>query len=100
MAVGGAFGSAAGTGVGPPAVPLAPHLGPAVPPSRSTGGVSGRRRETMDGDDISKGAVRWALIPAGGRGVRLRPLTRRIADDDRPKQFCVPSVAGESRKER
>jgi len=54
----------------------------------------------MDGADISKGAVRWALIPAGGRGVRLRPLTRRIADDDRPKQFCVPSVPGESRKER
>jgi mannose-1-phosphate guanylyltransferase len=43
----------------------------------------------MDGDDMSRGAARWALILAGGRGVRLRPLTRRIADDDRPKQFCA-----------
>ena len=31
----------------------------------------------------------WALILAGGDGVRLRPVTRQIAGDDRPKQFCA-----------
>jgi mannose-1-phosphate guanylyltransferase len=31
---------------------------------------------------------RWAALLAGGDGVRLRDLTRRIAGDGRPKQFC------------
>jgi mannose-1-phosphate guanylyltransferase len=31
----------------------------------------------------------WAVILAGGDGVRLRSSTRRIAGDDRPKQFCA-----------
>ena len=31
---------------------------------------------------------RWALILAGGDGQRLRSLTRIIAGDERPKQFC------------
>jgi mannose-1-phosphate guanylyltransferase len=30
----------------------------------------------------------WAVLLAGGDGVRLRVLTRRIAGDSRPKQFC------------
>ncbi len=30
----------------------------------------------------------WALVLAGGDGVRLGALTRRIAGDERPKQFC------------
>src|SRR6185437_16503819 len=30
----------------------------------------------------------WGVVLAGGEGVRLRPLSRLIAGDDRPKQFC------------
>jgi mannose-1-phosphate guanylyltransferase len=30
----------------------------------------------------------WAVILAGGDGTRLKSLTRRIIDDERPKQFC------------
>jgi len=36
---------------------------------------------------------RWGVILAGGNGERLLSLTRRIAGDDRPKQFCA--VAGD-----
>ncbi len=36
-----------------------------------------------------------AVILAGGTGTRLRPLTRQIVGDDRPKQFC-PIVGRES----
>ena len=34
----------------------------------------------------------WAVILAGGDGTRLKSLTRTIAGDERPKQFC--SVLG------
>jgi len=34
----------------------------------------------------------WAVVLAGGQGVRLRPLTRHLYGDDRPKQFAV--IAG------
>jgi mannose-1-phosphate guanylyltransferase len=37
---------------------------------------------------------RWAIILAGGEGKRLSSLTRRIAGDARPKQFC--SVIGDT----
>lgn len=30
----------------------------------------------------------WAVVLAGGDGVRLRPLVRRASGDERPKQFC------------
>lgn len=34
------------------------------------------------------GGKAWAVILAGGRGVRLRRLTRLVCGDDRPKQFA------------
>ena len=41
----------------------------------------------------AKKQKRLAVILAGGDGSRLRSLTRSIAGDDRPKQFC--SIMGE-----
>jgi mannose-1-phosphate guanylyltransferase len=37
----------------------------------------------------------WAVLLAGGDGIRLRDLTVRIVGDDRPKQFC-PVLGAES----
>jgi mannose-1-phosphate guanylyltransferase len=37
----------------------------------------------------------WAVVLAGGDGIRLRDLTERIVGDHRPKQFC-PIVGAES----
>jgi mannose-1-phosphate guanylyltransferase len=37
----------------------------------------------------------WAVILAGGDGTRLKPLTRLISGDTRPKQFC-PIFSGRS----
>jgi len=31
----------------------------------------------------------WAVVLAGGGGTRLRPLTRRVCGDDRPKQYAA-----------
>ena len=31
----------------------------------------------------------WAIVLAGGEGMRLRPLTRRLYGDDRPKQYAA-----------
>jgi len=36
----------------------------------------------------------WAIILAGGEGIRLQPLTRWVAGDARPKQFCELTGTG------
>lgn len=41
------------------------------------------------------GGPLWAIVLAGGEGVRLRALTRRICGDQRPKQY-VPVFDGRS----
>lgn len=38
--------------------------------------------------DASGRKNEWAVILAGGDGTRLKTLTRKIAGDERPKQFC------------
>jgi mannose-1-phosphate guanylyltransferase len=42
--------------------------------------------------DSTDSSNEWAVILAGGDGTRLKSLTRKIAGDERPKQFC--SVLG------
>jgi mannose-1-phosphate guanylyltransferase len=37
----------------------------------------------------------WAVVLAGGEGVRLRSVTRAVVGDDRPKQY-VPLIGGDS----
>ncbi len=55
--------------------------------SNRSADVSVTGRETRQRND------HWAVILAGGEGTRLRSMTRAIAGDDRPKQFC-PIVGG------
>jgi mannose-1-phosphate guanylyltransferase len=47
------------------------------------------------GSREKSGAARYAVILAGGEGSRLKTLTRAIAGDERPKQFC-PLLGGET----
>jgi mannose-1-phosphate guanylyltransferase len=53
-------------------------------------GFSMRGGSTMDAaHDTGERAAEelWAIVLAGGEGVRLRPLARRVCGDDRPKQY-------------
>ena len=45
-----------------------------------------------DDQNSNTASNEWAVILAGGDGTRLKSLTRHIAGDERPKQFC--SVLG------
>jgi mannose-1-phosphate guanylyltransferase len=48
----------------------------------------GRLKSRSDLETESSGnASPWAVVLAGGEGVRLRPLVRHLYGDDRPKQF-------------
>jgi mannose-1-phosphate guanylyltransferase len=39
--------------------------------------------------DEARARSPWAVVLAGGEGVRLQPLIRWLYGEDRPKQFCV-----------
>ena len=43
----------------------------------------------IDRTDLSGNAHTWALVLAGGEGMRLRDLTRHVYGEDRPKQYAV-----------
>jgi mannose-1-phosphate guanylyltransferase len=60
------------------------------------GGVGGptQWRGRRNAESEASATRRWGVILAGGDGIRLRPLTRFICGDDRPKQFCP--LLGES----
>src|SRR5438132_12531169 len=51
--------------------------------------LSGEVRTCRESQETSQGAGSlWAVVLAGGEGVRLRPFVRRAFGDERPKQFC------------
>jgi mannose-1-phosphate guanylyltransferase len=41
----------------------------------------------LPSSDMSAGPRLWGVVLAGGEGVRLKPLVRRICGDERPKQY-------------
>ena len=52
-------------------------------------GRSGEGRNRRQRQPTSQGGGSlWAVVLAGGEGVRLRPLVRQAFGDERPKQFC------------
>ena len=44
--------------------------------------------QVTDGMELETSREFWAVVLAGGEGVRLRPLTRRLYGDARPKQYA------------
>src|SRR5258707_15210973 len=51
--------------------------------------LSGEVRSRRQRQEMSQEAGSlWAVVLAGGEGVRLRPLVRRAFGDERPKPFC------------
>ena len=68
---------------------LADRAEPAGPVDDRVGRMAAALPAGAGSDVMGSGAKSWwALVLAGGDGVRLRALTRRIAGDERPKQFC------------
>jgi mannose-1-phosphate guanylyltransferase len=69
---------------------------PRSPRQKGPRGIGGRPQwcGRQDAGSVSGLTRRWGVILAGGDGIRLRPLTRFICGDDRPKQFCP--LLGES----
>ena len=68
--------------------------------ARTTGSGSAGMAKMMKVANISAPTLPmprhfWAVLLAGGDGIRLRGLTVRIVGDHRPKQFC-PVVGAES----
>jgi len=58
----------------------------------NTGNVSRRIPLARGRSAVAPGQL-WAIVLAGGEGVRLRALTRRVCGDDRPKQYAALSGA-------
>jgi mannose-1-phosphate guanylyltransferase len=42
-----------------------------------------------DRSELTRNAHTWAVVLAGGKGMRLRDLTRHVYGEDRPKQYAV-----------
>jgi len=43
----------------------------------------------IDRSELTRSAHTWAIVLAGGKGMRLRDLTRHVYGEDRPKQYAV-----------
>jgi mannose-1-phosphate guanylyltransferase len=47
-----------------------------------------RKLSVLRQPDGASAIAPWAIVLAGGEGVRLRPLVRQLCGDERPKQFA------------